>query len=98
MVPMKHLEGNDIDALKSVWEIYLELTGIVSTTIEQSKTLWKHKVTICPWVTEPNDLSDWCLNYCILMNKSINPKATFERIKAMCTEDSQCEFVIKIED
>ncbi|WP_287584188.1 hypothetical protein [Candidatus Borrarchaeum sp.] len=92
------IEENDIKALRSVWEIYLDLTGIISTTLEQSEKLWRHKITTCAWVTEPKDLSDWCYNYCSLMNKFINPKTTLERPKAMCTGDSECEFVVKIEE
>ncbi len=68
------------------------------TILERSKTINRIKVTKCPWKTEPKDISDWVLIFNNIVNKTINPKATLERPKAMCAGDSYCEYVWKIEE
>ena len=92
------IEGNDMEALKKWWDIWHELCGHESTYLEWSKTIARQKITKCPWKTEHKDISDWALPFCNIVNKTINPKATLERPKAMCEGDPYCEYVTKIEE
>lgn len=92
------IQGNDAETIARWWDVYQELAGIEATNLELSKTFSRAKVTNCPFKTEYKDLSDWCLIFADLINKTINPKANTEAIKQMCAEDTYCEFVYKIEE
>jgi len=93
-----NLQDNDAETLGEVLDIWDELTGIESTILERSKTINRRKVTKCAWKTEPIDVSDWNLPFIHSITKTINPKVTFERPKVMCTGDSYCEYVWKLEE
>ena len=93
-----NLEENDAETLGEVIDIWDEFTGIDSTILERSNTINRRKVTKCPWVTEPRDLSEWFLPFIRIVTKTINPKATLERPKSMCAGDSYCEYVWKLEE
>jgi len=91
------IEGNDAETIGKWWDIFGEITGMETTIIERNKTIDRRKTTKCPWKTEPKDISDWFLIGANIIIKTINPKATVERPKAMCAGDSHCEYVYKIE-
>ena len=94
------IEGNDMEAIAKWHEIWWELVspGMERTDLERSKTIWRNKITKCPWKTDYKDISDWYLIFENIAVKTINPKATVERPKAMCAGDPYCEYVIKIEE
>ncbi|WP_287583750.1 hypothetical protein [Candidatus Borrarchaeum sp.] len=92
------LEGNDAETIGRWWDIWHELTGTEGTILEWSKTICRVKVTKCPTTTVPKDISGWSIIRAKLITKAINPKAVFERPKAMCAGDSYCEYVWKIEE
>ena len=93
------IEGNDAETIAQWNEIYSELTGIEGTWTERSKTISRVKVTKCPFKTEPKDISGWSPNFLAnIVVKTINPKATVERPKAMCAGDPYCEYIYKIEE
>ena len=92
------IEGNDAEAIAKWYDIFYELTGMEGTALEKSETFLRVKVTKCPWKTDYKDISDWDLNFADMVDKTINPKATVERPKAMCAGDPYCEFVHKIEE
>lgn len=92
------IEGNDMEAILKWFEIWWEFWGHEATILEFSKTIWRSKFTKCPWKTEYKDISDWALPFCNIVHKTINPKATVERPKAMCAGDPYCEYVTKIEE
>ena len=93
-----NLEENDAETLGEVLDIWDEFTGIDSTILDRSNTINRRKVTKCPWVTAPRDLSEWFLPFYSIVTKTINPKATLERPKAMCAGDPYCEYTWKIEE
>ena len=94
-----NIEGNDCETIGKWWEIYNELNGNERQILEMTKTLSRSRYPLgCAWKTELEDISDWMLFFCNIVNKTINPKATLERPKAMCAGDSYCEYVIKIEE
>jgi len=91
------IEGNDIEAIKKWWEIYWELIGTEGTTVELSETLWRSRIPVgCAWKTEPEDISEWMVIFADMVGKTINPKYTLERTKAMCEGDPYSEYVGKI--
>ncbi|WP_287584184.1 hypothetical protein [Candidatus Borrarchaeum sp.] len=92
------LKGSDAETIGKWFEVWFELTAFEYAILEQSKTSSRVKVTKCPFKTEPKDLSDWALIFTNLVSKTINPKATVERPKAMCAGDSYCEYIWKIEE
>ena len=92
------LEGNDAETMGKWWDLYCEICGIEGTILERSKTIARTKITKCPFKTDPKDLSEWNLPFYNIIAKTINPKATFERPKAMCEGDPHCEYVWKIEE
>jgi len=93
-----NLQDNDAETIGEVLDIWDEFTGIDSTILERSKILNRRKVVKCPFNTEPTDLSDWNLPFMNILTKTINPKVTFERPKAMCAGDLHCEYVWKLEE
>jgi len=94
-----NIEGNDIEALMTWWEIFYEHVGVEATWLEVTKTYARIKITKCPWSTpDPKDISGWEKIFNSLITKTINPKVTVERPKSMCAGDSYCEYVWKIED
>jgi len=93
-----NIEGNDMDTIVKWWKIYWELTGIESTTLELSKTFWRNRITKCPFKTGYKDISDWDFLLVNIIVKTINPKATYERLKGMCAGDPYCESVWKIKE
>jgi len=92
------LEGNDAETIGKWFDIYLELFGFESTTLERSKTINRFKVTKCPTKTDHKDISGWSLIFDTMVAKTINPKATWETPKSICAGDPYCEHVIKIEE
>jgi hypothetical protein len=95
---MFFLKGNDAETIGEVLDLWDEITGIESTILERSKTINRRKVIKCPFKTKPQDVSDWNLPFINILTKTINPKVTFERPKAMCAGDSYCEYVWKLEE
>ena len=93
-----NLKGNDVETIGKWFDIWLELCGAEYTTLERSKTFNRMKVTMCPFKTEPKDISDWELIFSNMVVKTINPKATVEQPKTMCAGDPYCEVVHKIEE
>ena len=91
------LEDNNAETIGAWYDIWGELTGYETTILERSKSIEREKNTKCPWKTEPKDISDWSLIFSNIVVKTINPKATFERLKGMCEGDPDCEFVTKME-
>ena len=92
------IEGNDAETIRKWYNIYNELNGIESTTLELSKTLYRRKITKCPFQTEPKDISDVFLIFQNIVTKTINPKATLETPKRMCAGDPYCDYIWKIEE
>ena len=93
------IEGNDIEALATTFEIWFELTGWEVIWYDQSEKSIKFKCPFgCAWLTKPEDLSEWFLIIANTFAKSINPKAIIERTMGMCAGDSSCEYIIKIEE
>jgi hypothetical protein len=93
------IEGNDAEAIGQIYDIWAELTGQEVIILERSKTVNRSKYTKCPWSTPvPKDISGWTLIWRKAITKTINPKATLERPKAMCAGDSYCEYIVKIEE
>ena len=92
------IEGNDMEALDKWWDIWWEFWGHEGIILERSKTMSRSKITKCVWKTEHKDISDWALPFCNIVNKTINPKVTLERPKAMCAGDPYCEYITRIEE
>ena len=93
------IEGNNIETLQTWWKIYNELLGMNFTILELSKTHSRVRYpTGCAWVTEPEDISDWFFIFSNIINTTINPKATMERVKGICEGEPYCEYVWKIEE
>ena len=94
------LDGKDIETISKWWDIWWELTGVEYTTLEQSKTIFRTRITRCPWITKYKDISDWDLkSFGKRVAKTINPRMTVEQHRNRCAGDSNyCEFVFKIED
>ena len=92
------IEGNDAETIGQWWDIWWELTGYEGILLERSKTINRVKVTKCPWKTEPKDLGAWALIFTNIVIKTINPRATMERPKAMCAGDPYCEYIYKVEE
>ena len=92
------IEGNDAETIGKWYEIWWELAGAECTWLERSKTSIRQKISKCPFKTEPEDISKWDSIFLNIVVKSINPKATGERPKAMCEGDPYCEFVYKIKE
>jgi hypothetical protein len=92
-----NIEGNDIEAIMTLWEIFYELVGVEATWLEVTKTYTRIKITKCPWSTpDPKDVSDWEIHFNSIISKFINPKVTVERPKAMCAGDPYCEYIHKL--
>ena len=87
------LEGNDCVTIAKWWDIYQEIMGIEGTWLERSKTVARSKITKCPSKTVYKDISDWVLIFMNIVAKTINPKATVERLKGMCAGDPYCEYI-----
>ena len=93
------IDGNDIEALQTWWKIYNDLLGMHFTILELSKTHSRVRYpTGCAWATEPEDISDWCFIFSKIINTTINPNATMERVKGICEGDPYCEYVWRIEE
>lgn len=92
------IEGNDCETNAKWWDIWYELMGFESTWLERKKTINRTKITKCPVKTEYKDISDWALTFCDIIAKTINPKATVERPKAMCAGDPHCEYIVRLEE
>ena len=92
------IEGNDMETIAKWFEIWGELMGQERTQLELSKTFGRVKLTKCLAKTEYKDISDHALILVDIIQKTINPKATIERVKGMCAGDPYCEYVSKIED
>lgn len=98
IIDIFQVKGNDAETISNWFDVWWELTGGEHTTLEQSKISSRHKITKCPFKTEPKDIRDWALIMVNLVAKTINPKTTVERPKAMCAGDPYCEYVWKIEE
>jgi len=93
------IEGNDIEAITKWFEIWWELQGVEGIIIERSNTINTVRFPKgCEWKTEPRHISEWQLIFNNIVIKTINPKATVERPKAMCEGDPYCEYVYTIEE
>ena len=92
------IKGNDVETWAQWWNIYFELVGIDYTILEQSKTLWRAKITKCPWKTEHKDISKWDLILPTMIATCINPKGIADWAKSRCAGDPYCEYVFKIEE
>ena len=93
------IEGNDMEAIIKWFEIWRELMGVESTIFEQSeKSFRSRNPTGCAWQTDPKDISEWQLNFTNIILKTLNPKVTVERPKAMCEGDPYCEYVYTLEE
>lgn len=92
------IEGNDMEALATVFQIWFELTGWEVIWLKQSKTISRFKCPlVCAWKTKPEDLNEWFLIISNIAAKAINPKATIERPMGMCARGPHCEY-IKLEE
>ncbi len=98
LIKIFKLERNDAETMAKWYEIWHELNGFEYTWLERSKTIARYKVTQCPFKPAYKDLSDFCLIYANIVNKTINQKATVERLKGMCAGDSYCEFIHRVEE
>jgi len=92
------IEGNDLEALATWFDVWYELTGIEATWLERSKTINRTKITKCPFKTGYKDLSDYIYIWIDIVVKTINPKIAYERPKGMCAGDPYCEYVHKLEE
>jgi len=92
------LERNDAETIGQWYDIFNELMESEATILERSKTIERRKHTKCPWQTGPKDISDWSIILETIIVKTINPKATVKRPKAMCAGDPYCEYVYTIEE
>ena len=92
------LEGNDCETIGEWFDVFNELMENEVTILERSKTIERRKVTKCPLRTEYKDISDWVLVTHNVVIKTINPKATVERLKGMCAGDPYCEYIFKVEE
>jgi hypothetical protein len=92
------IDGNDVETIAKWWDIWGEIVGLESTMLERSKTCLRRKITECPWKVEYEDIGDYSLIFSNIVVKTINPKATHERVKGMCNGDPYCEYVTKIEE
>lgn len=92
------IEGNDCETIGKWWDIWNELMAQETIILERSKSINRARITKCPVKTDYDDISDWALIFCEIVNKTINPKAITERPKGMCAGDSYCEYVYKIEE
>lgn len=92
------IKGNDAETIANFLDIWGELCGFESTSIERSKTFYRVKITKCPWKTQYKDISDWPLIWNDIILKTINPKLTVDRPKKMCAGDPYCEYVYKLEE
>jgi len=93
------IEGNDMETIQKWFDIWWELMGIDAIIIERSNTINTVRFPKgCEWKTEPRDISEWQLIFNNIVIKTINPKATVERPKAMCEGDPYCEYVYTIEE
>jgi len=94
-----NIEGNDIKAIMTLWEIFYELVGVEATWLEVTETSTRIKITKCPWSKpDPKDISDWEQIFNTIVSKTINPKVTVERPKAMCAGDPYCEYIHKLKE
>jgi hypothetical protein len=92
------IDGNDCETIDKWWDIWGEIFGYEGTTPELSKTLLRYNTTKCPWKTVYKDISDWSLIWTNFIIKTINPKATVERPKAMCAGDPYCDYIYRVEE
>ena len=92
-----NLEGNDAATIGEWFDIFCECAGIDATILERSQTINRVKVTKCPWKTELKDVPFGVI-FMDIGAKTINPKLTVERPKAMCEGDPYCEYVWKLEE
>ncbi len=93
------IEGNDIEAIVNWWNLWFEHVGIEATWLEVTSKIARWKINVCPWSTpDPEDISGWCVIFCSVIIKTLNPKATIERPKGMCAGDPYCEHVMRIEE
>jgi hypothetical protein len=92
------LEGNDAETIGAILDIRSELIDQEVIILERSKRVNRVKYLGCPWKVEHKDISDWFLIFGNIVAKTINPKATIERLKGMCEGDPYCEYVYKIKE
>jgi hypothetical protein len=99
LIEIFNIVGNDAETIAKWIDIWFELVGgFEHSWFERSKILARHKITKCPYKTEPIDISDWCKIWFDIVTRTINPKATFERPEGMCAGDSYCTFVFEVEE
>ena len=93
-----NIEGNDAETIGEWWDIWGEILGYESVIVERSPTINRRKVIKCPLKMEYKDIAEWALPFHRIITKTINPKLTVERPKAMCEGDPYCEYVWKLEE
>jgi hypothetical protein len=91
------IEGNDAETLAKWHDIWWDLTETEGNWLERSKSISRCKVDKCPLIQPHKDIGDVSIIFENVVVKTINPKATIERPKAMCKGDPYCEYVWKIE-
>jgi hypothetical protein len=92
------LKGTDAITIGEVLDVWDEITGYESIVLERSPTINRRKVIRCPWKVAYKDLGEYAFPMKDIMGKTINPKATLEMSKKMCSGDSYCEYIWKIEE
>jgi hypothetical protein len=73
------IEGNDAKTMLDWFETFHEILGTEYTIPEQSKTIFRQKITKCPFKTGYKDVSEWCKIWSDIVYKTINPKAIYWR-------------------
>ena len=92
------LKGNDCVTIGEVLDVWDEVCGYESFVIERSPTIYRRKVTKCPWTVKYKDVGNYAWYFKDQMGKGVNPKATLEMPKKMCAGDSYCDYIWRIEE
>ena len=92
------LEETDAVTIGEVLDIWDEICGYESFILERSKNINRRKVTGCPWKVAYKDIGDYARPMKDIMGKTVNPKATLEIRKQMCSGDPYCDYIWKIEE
>ncbi|MFX1519651.1 MAG: hypothetical protein ACFFCD_07005 [Promethearchaeota archaeon] len=93
-----NLQGTDCVTIGEVLDVWDELCGYESFILERSPTINRRKVTKCPWKVDYKDIGEYAFAMKDVMGKTVNPKATLEVPKKMCTGDPYCDYIWRIEE
>jgi hypothetical protein len=91
------IEGDNAETIGKWIDIWYELCGYEYTLLERSKAINRVKITECFWKLAHKDLIESSFIFKTMITKYINPKAVFERPKAMCAGDPYCEYLWTLE-